>query len=86
MKTKNKSGVVILLILSIVTFFVVFTVVRPAIIKSKSDNMIKYLKSEGYSNIKMIDTNGWTGDATFSTNKGNVVVRFSKNGCFQIVY
>ena len=84
MKTK-KYGV-ILLILSIITYFFVFTVVKPAIIKSKSDNMITYLKSEGYSNIKIKDTNGWTNEATFCTNKGDVVVRFSGNGLFQIVY
>lgn len=76
----------ILLLLIPITFYVIFGVVRPKIIEGKEENMISYLEDKGYSNIEMIDVSGIYGQATFNTDKGTVVVRFSNNGLFQIVY
>lgn len=64
--------------------FIFFGVIKPKIIESKEEIMISYLEEKGFSNIQMIDVNGWYDQATFTTNEGEITLRFTRNGCFQI--
>lgn len=85
MKVLIKKALLPLLLL-IVPMVIFFGVIKPKMIESKEENMASYLRDQGYSSIEMIDVNVWYNQATFSTDKGDVDVRFTKNGCFQIVY
>lgn len=81
-----KKGGITILLLVIVTSYVVFGVLKPSIIKAKKSEMEHYLTDKGYSNIKLKDVSGIYSEAYFSTNKGDVTIRFSNNGLFQLVY
>ena len=83
---KNVKVILFGLVFVLGSFFLMYGVIIPSAIKSKVPNMERYLSDNGYKNTKVTNISASTYTVTFDSNKGQVKVRFSHNGLFQIVY
>jgi hypothetical protein len=74
------------LIITAIIIAPVYLILKPMLIESKEESMVKYLEKEGYTNPELIDVSGIFNEATFKTDSDTVKVRFSRDGLFQLVY
>ena len=74
----------IVLVLSISVL--IFGLVIPKILESRSPEMKHFLLDSGYKNPKLVDISGWKYQVTFNTNKGLVKVIPVKGGGFAVKY
>lgn len=88
----KKSNIKLIMAIIVLTLFVLtWTVFIPMGMKSKIPGMTRYLEHEGYTNITYVKSKAITYTMYFNATDekgktGEVKVRFSKNGLYQIVY
>jgi hypothetical protein len=84
-KTTMKKAYIVLII-GFLGIFLVYDVIVPAKMKSDVPGMVKYLDHEGYKNAKYKSMKTWCYQVNFTSDKGEISVRYSNNGIYNIVY
>ena len=88
MKTKKKSisNIILFVCIVMLPLYLIYGVIIPNKMEDDVSGMKMYLNDLGYSNISVKNKSSLSYTVTFNTDRGDVKVRYSKNGLFQKVY